>query len=455
MGTNSFDVVIVGAGSAGCVTAFNLCKKGFQVALIERKTKNTIGKKVCGDAISELSFDVSGIPKPIGEEKKQTIKGLDLYNPNMKTKIRVETDTFQGYILDRYLFGQRLLKLALDIGAQLFTRHHATGFLHDTNRITGVSTKALDSQKRELFKAPLTVDASGSSAVLRKKLPPELTGFIEPKIREEDNFFAYREIRNVQQPLDDPKYLKIYLDHKSAPKGYIWIFPRGEGIEDSVNVGLGGASTGQFNFRAEYKKYVQKHPLFINSQIIDQGSGKVPRRRAIDCLVTDGFVLAGDAGCQVNPLHAGGLGPSLEVGRMVTKTFEKALEAGDFTSKSLWFYNVQYQRTVGVRYSSYDIMKTALNEATNEELDFIFDKQIISQEDLSKLGIEGTEVTMSTGEKILRGFRGVKKLPILFRLNKLSKLMKEIRTHYMSYPEEIDQFLDWQTKLKRQFYPKK
>ncbi|MFX0091335.1 MAG: geranylgeranyl reductase family protein [Candidatus Hodarchaeota archaeon] len=453
MTSSSFDAVIVGAGSAGCATAHSLCKKGFQVALIERKNKDIIGKKVCGDAIGERAFDMSGIPKPVGEEKKQSVKGLDVYCPNKKSKFRIEIDDFQGYIIDRYLFGQRLLNLALDAGAQLFARRHATGILHNINQICGVVAKALDSKKREEFNAKLVIDASGSSAVLRRKLPPELAGFIEPKIREEDNYFAYREIRTVQQPLDEPEYIKIYFELNYAPRGYVWIFPRGEGAEDSINTGLGGAPTGNVNFKAQFEKYIQNHPLFINSKIIDQGSGKVPRRRAMDSLVTDGFVLAGDSACQVNPLHVGGLAPSLEVGRMISKAFEEALEKGDFTAKSLWSYNVQYHRSIGLRYASYDLAQIALNGATNKELDFLFEKQIISEDDLVQLGLSGKEFQLSTREKLRRVIRGFSNPSVLYRLNKVSSQMKEIRGHYSNYPEDINHFLEWQAELKRKYYP--
>ncbi|MFX1536953.1 MAG: geranylgeranyl reductase family protein, partial [Promethearchaeota archaeon] len=298
----SFDVVIVGAGSAGSVTAFTLCKKGFQVALVERKAKEIIGKKVCGDAVSADSFNISGIPKPGGEERKQVFKGLDLYSPNMKSKLRIKTDDFRGYIIDRRLFGQRLLKLALDAGAQLFEKRHVTGIIHNKNQILGIKAKVLDNRKNEDFKGKLVVDASGSSAVIRRKLSPALAGFIESKISKKDTYFGYREIRNVQQPLEDPEYLRIYLNQKSAPKGYIWVFSRGEGTQSSVNVGVGGAAGYNFDFRAQFEKYVHGNPFFTNSEIIDQGSGYVPRRRAIDSLVTNGLVLAGDAACQVNPL---------------------------------------------------------------------------------------------------------------------------------------------------------
>ncbi|MFX0066360.1 MAG: geranylgeranyl reductase family protein [Candidatus Hermodarchaeota archaeon] len=451
MSSKSFDVVIVGAGSAGAVTAFKLCNKGFQVALIERKDKNAIGRKICGDMVTEKTFDTSGIAKPTGEERKQLIKGLDLYSPSQRRKFRIEIEAFQGYIVERYLFGQRLLKLALDAGAQLFERRHATGILHDTRQITGVTAKALNSQTREEFKAKLLIDASGSSAVLRRKLPPELAGFIEPTIRKEDNHFAYREIRNVKQPLEEPEYAKIYFEQQIAPKGYIWIFPRGEGTYKSVNTGLGGWASGHSNFKTQFRHYIQKHSLFKNSEIIDQGSGFVPRRRAMDSLVTNGLVLVGDAGCQVNPLSAGGIDAGLEVGAMITKTFEEAVEKGDFTAQSLWSYNVQYQRTIGRDYGLYDMIKTTFNKMTNKEMDFVFDRQILDQHDISRILNPGFQMLLS--EKIRRGLKGLRKPLFLLHLNKTSKLMTEIRNHYENYPANINHFVAWQTTLKRKFYP--
>ncbi|MFX1255824.1 MAG: geranylgeranyl reductase family protein [Promethearchaeota archaeon] len=449
--SKSFDVVIVGAGSAGTATAFKLCSKGFQVALIERKDKNAIGRKICGDMVTKKAFRVSGIPKPTGEERKQLVKGLDLYSPSQKTKFRIELDAFKGYIVDRYLFGQRLLKLALDAGAQLFERRHATGILHDTNQITGVAVKALDDQSREEFRAKLVIDASGSSAVLRRKLPPELAGFIEPTIRKEDNHFAYREIRNIKQPLEEPEYVKIYFEQKIAPKGYVWIFPRGESAYKSVNAGLGGWTSGHFNFKTQFRHYIQNHPLFKNSEIIDQGSGYVPRRRPMDSLVTNGLVLIGDAGCQVNPLSAGGIDAGLVGGPMITKTFEKAGEKGDFTAQSLWPYNVQYQRTIGRDYSFYDMVKTTFNEMTNEEMDFVFDRQILNQHDISRILNPGFHMLLT--EKISRGLRGLRKPLFLLHLNKASQLMTEIRDYYEKYPADINQFVAWQRTLKRKFYP--
>ena len=60
---------------------------------------------------------------------------------------------------------------------------------------------------------------------------------------------------------------------------------------------------------------------------------------------------------------------------------------------------------------------------------------------------------MSITEKVRRGLRGLRKPLFLLRLNITSKLMTEIRDYYQNYPANIDQFVAWQTTLKRKFYP--
>ncbi|RLI49736.1 MAG: geranylgeranyl hydrogenase, partial [Candidatus Thorarchaeota archaeon] len=62
------DVIIVGAGSAGCVTARRCAEMGLRTLILEKKPRELIGKKVCGDEISKSHFDATGIDYPTGDE---------------------------------------------------------------------------------------------------------------------------------------------------------------------------------------------------------------------------------------------------------------------------------------------------------------------------------------------------------------------------------------------------
>ena len=63
-----FDVVIVGAGTGGCMTARTAAKAGLKVCLIDRKERAFIGEKICGDAVGKHHFDNLGLAYPKGEE---------------------------------------------------------------------------------------------------------------------------------------------------------------------------------------------------------------------------------------------------------------------------------------------------------------------------------------------------------------------------------------------------
>ena len=68
-----YDVIIAGAGTGGATTAYTLAKRGHSVLLIDRKERDNIGDKTCGDAlgshhVNELR-ELVGIPElPAGIE---------------------------------------------------------------------------------------------------------------------------------------------------------------------------------------------------------------------------------------------------------------------------------------------------------------------------------------------------------------------------------------------------
>jgi len=61
-------VVVVGAGTGGCLAAKTVAEAGFNVCLIDRKREQDIGDKVCGDAIGKHHFDTLGLEYPTGKE---------------------------------------------------------------------------------------------------------------------------------------------------------------------------------------------------------------------------------------------------------------------------------------------------------------------------------------------------------------------------------------------------
>ncbi|MEM2273615.1 MAG: FAD-dependent oxidoreductase, partial [Candidatus Bathyarchaeia archaeon] len=86
---NKFDVIVVGAGTAGCMAARTASKAGLSVCLIDYKRADSIGDKVCGDAIGKHHFDNLGLAYPKGDELERTIMGIEVYSPDMETVFKL------------------------------------------------------------------------------------------------------------------------------------------------------------------------------------------------------------------------------------------------------------------------------------------------------------------------------------------------------------------------------
>ena len=66
MTTENYDVIIVGAGPAGCASALMLADSGLKIAVVDKA--KTPGAKICGDALSHDVVSQFQILPPIVRE---------------------------------------------------------------------------------------------------------------------------------------------------------------------------------------------------------------------------------------------------------------------------------------------------------------------------------------------------------------------------------------------------
>jgi len=438
---NKFDVIVVGAGTGGCMAAKTVAEAGLKVCMIDQKAEQNIGDKVCGDAIGKHHFDNIHLAHPSGAEMEQKIEGIQVYSPDMETVVTVKGEGIHGYLVNRQLFGQRLLKEAKDAGATLLDSTSVSEPVIKNGYLVGVSTKNPKTGNKNLLSAQVVVDASGHSAVLRKKLPPEFG--IETEVNDEDVEVCYREIREVKEPISDLGFCKIYLDLKRFPGGYCWIFPKSS---TTVNVGLGVAMTKGFpNPKKLYHEYVLSMPIFKGSRALTGGGGLVPTRRPISCMVGNGVVIIGDAACQVNPIHGGGIGSSMMGGVKAGEVIIKALEKGDVSRKVLWPYTGMFMELYGAKQAALDIFRMLLQRLSNKEMNYGMQHHLITDEDLLKASM-GEDLKLNITEKTSRLFKGLGSVSLLRKLNATAKLMKEIKELYRNYPSSPEGLEEWEAK---------
>jgi len=441
-----FDVIVVGAGTGGCLAAKTTAEAGLKVCLIERKRKEEIGEKICGDALGEHHFKNLGLEKPQGGELEKRIEGIKIYSPDLETIFTIADKDFTGYMLNRRLFGQWLLKKALDGGAVLLDSTQCLEPIIEEGFVAGVLVKDLKTGKGLHLKGQVVLDASGFVGVIRRKLPKKMR--IENEVANEDVEACYREIRQLKQESENTKYCELYFSQRVTPGGYTWTFPKSGA---KVNAGLGICMRGKFpNPKNQFFKHVLTKPLFEGSLLLDCGAWYDPTRRPLDNMVGDGVAIIGDAACLVNPIHGGGIGPSMLSGYLIGKTVIEALENGDVSQKSLWPYNRKYMEMYGTKQAGLDVFRMLLLECEDEELNYGMRYKLVKEEDVLKAGL-GEEFHLNITETAKRVFRGLRSIRFLNNLRHTVNLMKHVRAHYKNYPETPEQFEGWQVKTEALF----
>ncbi len=420
-----------------------LAKSGFSVALLDMKERKTIGEKVCGDAIAKHHFQRVNLDCPSGEELLSHVSGLAVYSPDNESVLRVRGEGMTGFMIDRHKFGQRLLQDAINSGATLLDRTRAVEPIVNEGRVVGVTVEDINRGQVRTIEAPITIDASGHGSALKSKLPPSFG--IEPNVNPEDVIVAYREIRRDVNFTSDLS--EIHLNQDAAPGGYYWIFDRGQG---EVNVGLGvQMRPGSPNPKELLYKHVLSQPLFRESKIVRGGGGIVPTRRPLLSLVTNGMMFIGDAGCLVNPIHGGGIGPSMLSGKLAAETAKAALETHDFSREGLWSLNTSYMRTYGAKQAALDVFRMFLQLISDEELNFGIRNQLVTPEDVLSANVEG-ELKYSISQKAMRGLRGIGRPRFLNRLRKTAHLMHKVKQLYQEYPGPTE-LESWKAELGKIF----
>jgi len=434
-----FDVIVVGAGTAGCLAAKTTAEAGLKVCMIERKRREEIGEKVCGDALGEHHLKTLGLEKPQGGELEKRIEGVKVYSPDTETVFTIAYEDYVGYMLNRRLFGQWLLRKALNKNVVLFDLTQCLEPIIEKNFVTGVSVKDMKTGENIKLKSKAVLDASGFLAVIRRKLPKNMG--VESEVANEDVEACYREIRQLKEETGKNEYCEIYLNQKITPGGYTWIFNKGGA---KVNVGLGVCMSGKFpNPKKQFYKHILTKPLFEGSLLLKGGAWFDPARRPLDNMVGNGVAILGDAACLVNPIHGGGIGPSMISGQLAGKTVVEALEKGDVSRKSLWPYNRKYMKIYGTKQAGLDILRLFLLMSRDEDLNYGMKHKLMTEDDLLKVAL-GEEFHLKVTEMAKRVFRGLKKIRFLNELRLTVNLMGKVKAHYRNYPETLENFQQWQ-----------
>jgi digeranylgeranylglycerophospholipid reductase len=447
-----FDAIIVGAGSAGSIAAYFGAKYGYDICLLDGKSREKIGEKICGDGIGSQIFDFLNIVHPKKGEYLNAIRGAKLYPPDTKFCINIEDKKQAGYVIDRLVFGQRLVNDAVDAGVHLLDQTHALSPIVNNEQVIGVKVKSKTLEETDLY-ANVVIDASGFHTQLRKQIDyPLLTKKIAPN----DYIVCYREILRLKNPIiKNIDYISIFMNNERAPGGYIWYFPRNE---YEVNLGFGVSEAYKPKLMEIYQKEVLRP--FIGDEPYTKltgGSGLVSICKPLWTGVANGIMFAGDAALQVNPVTGGGLISSMQAGYYAINAYKEATKFEKYDALGLWKYNLLFQKSIGAEFAALDLLRLAIQKFPNEVMNFAIQKELISGSEISGITATG-ELALPIEAIIRKIIRGISQPTILLDLNYLRKRMLEIKALYQRYPSSPSNLKNWvnnvediYTRVKKRF----
>ncbi|MFH1579710.1 MAG: NAD(P)/FAD-dependent oxidoreductase [Thermoplasmatota archaeon] len=322
-----YDVVVVGAGPAGSMTAKWAAKGGARVLLIEKRQE--IGSPVrCGEGISRSWLDSVGITLDAKSVARE-VKGAKIVAPNGSSFYLSEkmAGNEVGIVLERVFFDKLLARDAVKAGADLMLKTSAVKLLKTGDKVTGVKIKSWGETKD--IKCGCVVGADGYESQVGRWAG--INTSLAP--RDIQTCFQYR-LTNINHEAD---YCEFVLGSK-APGGYIWIFPKSE---DTANVGIGMQLT-KLKDPGEVKKYldkfVQNDPRLRKGKPLELVSGAVSSCAPIDKAIGSGILLVGDAARQIDPITGGGISNSCKAAKVAGEVLARATREKDFSERSLQRY---------------------------------------------------------------------------------------------------------------------
>ncbi|MCK4408437.1 MAG: NAD(P)/FAD-dependent oxidoreductase, partial [Candidatus Eisenbacteria sp.] len=425
------DIAVIGAGPAGCSAALPAARAGLSVLLVERERASDVGRKVCGNAlgIDGLAPVARQVALPEGAEVAAHLESGTFYMPDGKTGVRMPAP---GVVLNRLVYGQRLLADAVAAGAHLLDGCSCVGW--SDREATRVRLRFRDGHETDVS-AGVVIDASGFRSVLTHDGG---TTHDDPIARTEVGV-GYREIVSLPVPFDERTGGFLVFAAPGAEQGYAWVFPMGGRL---ANVGIGTTlASVKGSLREAYDAFVAGRPELVGAECVASGAGMVPLRRALASLVGDGFMTVGDAGCQTNPLHGGGIVPSVRAGVMAGEQAVAALADGSTSAEALWGYGARFMREIGGLYAAHDALRRLIYSLSDGDLAFLSAQLARSGRFVDTL--ERGSLLPGTAEALKRIAALARRPGLAARIIRTSRAMVAARRHYQDYPDSPSRLASW------------
>lgn len=430
-----YDVVIVGASTAGSYFARRMSERGFSVLVIDKSIKERISPEYDIFHMGKEDMERFGLPEVKKGDGIYAFEFTDSYMISAFGRYPKPTpSTVVGMHKHDYIV--RMNEWAVDVGAEIVYDASFDSCIYDENgKIRGIIYER--NAEKVSVECRLVADCSGIPAVVRRSLPDNY-GIEKFELTPNDILFVT--LRYVDFTESKEPWMKshFWLAYKS------WVAPSAG--SDAI-IGMGSC----FGFDYVEKVYEQftQNVKLPSHKVKRIEKGRTPYHRAPYSFVADGFICMGDAACMTKPNCGEGCTAALVLEEIAVDIVAEAMKNNEYpTRNSLWSINKKYNDTQGKDFAGLMALLTSLvrhSPKANEFLfkhDVIFSKKILGgmndglvldATDYLKtlifvvIGIVSGNIRISELKSILKG---------VINSGKLTEL-------YERFPETPDGFDEW------------
>ncbi len=346
---NSFDVIVIGGGPAGCAMAMDLNSRGYDVALCDQARFPR--DKVCGEFISpgaDPILEKLGVLDSIEALSPKRLKGVAISSYE-SAELGIDYPVTAGSGLrptslsvPRYQLDALFLKRVQSAGVKVFEQHKVIDFIFNEGCVVGV--QGWDETKTSFsMNCKLVVDAGGRNSTSLRKFDLKR----EPKGSSKIAFSAHWQ--GVRLPED-----YCYM-HVSRP-GYTGISSVGNGRANVVLVVEGSAFSDGKTEKPEtfYHRVLMQNRR--RSKMLESGERVEPVRSveslafAVKPVPCGGLLLVGDATGFIDPFTGEGIYLSLRSSQLAGEVIHAGFKSLNFSRNFLSDYDQRRQQEFGGKF---------------------------------------------------------------------------------------------------------
>jgi len=320
----NYDVVVVGAGPAGAISAKYAVQNGAKTLLIEEHA--SIGSPVqCTGLISVRALKECEMGE--GNFVLSKIRGAFVYAPNGEEAC-IRGKDIKAYVIDRKIFDRELVERAVHNGVDILMKTRFIGM--DNGTISVIS----NGEKKEIH-GNIIIGADGiQSCVGRAAGLPRCEKFLSG-IQFEAPYIP-----------KDPEYVEIFMGNEIAPGFFGWAVP----FSGMARIGL---ARNPGRSALYYLERLLRHPVIASryrgsrAEHVVGGIPMGPPRKTVQGNV----MLVGDAAGQVKPTSGGGIYMGAVcaklAGDIAARASRKECAPGEYEKK--WRATIGRELDIGMR----------------------------------------------------------------------------------------------------------